>query len=41
MIKANNWQDYFSNRIKIIRKNELSKFRFLRLLGAVNEFCQV
>ena len=38
MIKAYNWQHYFSKRINQIRKKELGKLRFLNILRAINSF---
>ena len=38
MIKAYNWQNYFSDRINSIRHAELRKIRFLNVLNAANAF---
>ena len=39
MIKAYNWQHYFSKRINGIRAKELGKVRFLNILESFNRFC--
>lgn len=39
IIKANNLQDFFTKKIKKIRKLELQKEKFLNTLWSINNFC--